>query len=154
MAAPQSFDDEEPTWEDPPEEAPAEPPAWDEGPWWWNREQQEWVWGDGEDVEGEGEWPEDDYPDEEVGGIKGGKPKKKPKGGGKGKDKEKGKKGPKGPKGPKGGSPKDKKNTHPKAGAAGTSNPIMREFRNILCCLLYTSPSPRDQRGSRMPSSA
>ena len=24
----------------------------------------------------------------------------------------------------------------------------------IACCLLYTSPSPRDQRGSRMPSSA
>ena len=24
----------------------------------------------------------------------------------------------------------------------------------ILFCLLYTSPSPRDQRGSRMPSSA
>ena len=24
----------------------------------------------------------------------------------------------------------------------------------ILACLLYTSPSPRDQRGSRMPSSA
>ena len=24
----------------------------------------------------------------------------------------------------------------------------------IGCCLLYTSPSPRDQRGSRMPSSA
>ena len=24
----------------------------------------------------------------------------------------------------------------------------------ILDCLLYTSPSPRDQRGSRMPSSA
>ena len=24
----------------------------------------------------------------------------------------------------------------------------------IFCCLLYTSPSPRDQRGSRMPSSA
>ena len=23
-----------------------------------------------------------------------------------------------------------------------------------LTCLLYTSPSPRDQRGSRMPSSA
>ena len=23
-----------------------------------------------------------------------------------------------------------------------------------LVCLLYTSPSPRDQRGSRMPSSA
>ena len=26
--------------------------------------------------------------------------------------------------------------------------------RNSLNCLLYTSPSPRDQRGSRMPSSA
>ena len=26
--------------------------------------------------------------------------------------------------------------------------------RNINYCLLYTSPSPRDQRGSRMPSSA
>ena len=25
---------------------------------------------------------------------------------------------------------------------------------NLLVCLLYTSPSPRDQRGSRMPSSA
>ena len=24
----------------------------------------------------------------------------------------------------------------------------------VLPCLLYTSPSPRDQRGSRMPSSA
>ena len=24
----------------------------------------------------------------------------------------------------------------------------------IYACLLYTSPSPRDQRGSRMPSSA
>ena len=26
--------------------------------------------------------------------------------------------------------------------------------KKILVCLLYTSPSPRDQRGSRMPSSA
>ena len=25
---------------------------------------------------------------------------------------------------------------------------------NLFFCLLYTSPSPRDQRGSRMPSSA
>ena len=24
----------------------------------------------------------------------------------------------------------------------------------LIACLLYTSPSPRDQRGSRMPSSA
>ena len=27
-------------------------------------------------------------------------------------------------------------------------------YRPIFPCLLYTSPSPRDQRGSRMPSSA
>ena len=26
--------------------------------------------------------------------------------------------------------------------------------KEIKTCLLYTSPSPRDQRGSRMPSSA
>ena len=25
---------------------------------------------------------------------------------------------------------------------------------HVVSCLLYTSPSPRDQRGSRMPSSA
>ena len=25
---------------------------------------------------------------------------------------------------------------------------------NVYCCLLYTSPSPRDKRQSRMPSSA
>ena len=28
------------------------------------------------------------------------------------------------------------------------------EVATTLSCLLYTSPSPRDQRGSRMPSSA
>ena len=27
-------------------------------------------------------------------------------------------------------------------------------LRRVQSCLLYTSPSPRDQRGSRMPSSA
>ena len=27
-------------------------------------------------------------------------------------------------------------------------------IRSLNTCLLYTSPSPRDQRGSRMPSSA
>ena len=27
-------------------------------------------------------------------------------------------------------------------------------FKQSNICLLYTSPSPRDQRGSRMPSSA
>ena len=32
---------------------------------------------------------------------------------------------------------------------------MLRFFNGKLyCCLLYTSPSPRDQRGSRMPSSA
>ena len=32
---------------------------------------------------------------------------------------------------------------------------LMREAGRLLeSCLLYTSPSPRDQRGSRMPSSA
>ena len=30
----------------------------------------------------------------------------------------------------------------------------LRAFARIARCLLYTSPSPRDQRGSRMPSSA
>ena len=30
----------------------------------------------------------------------------------------------------------------------------MQEVLEVLGCLLYTSPSPRDQRGSRMPSSA
>ena len=38
-------------------------------------------------------------------------------------------------------------------------NSCIDHWRNILRndfngCLLYTSPSPRDQRGSRMPSSA
>ena len=28
------------------------------------------------------------------------------------------------------------------------------EYDDDMACLLYTSPSPRDQRGSRMPSSA
>ena len=31
--------------------------------------------------------------------------------------------------------------------------PISKKF-SFYTCLLYTSPSPRDQRGSRMPSSA
>ena len=31
---------------------------------------------------------------------------------------------------------------------------IEERFAEINDCLLYTSPSPRDQRGSRMPSSA
>ena len=31
---------------------------------------------------------------------------------------------------------------------------LMKDQVDSLTCLLYTSPSPRDQRGSRMPSSA
>ena len=38
-------------------------------------------------------------------------------------------------------------------GHGGASSVEMSE-RGISPCLLYTSPSPRDQRGSRMPSSA
>ena len=33
------------------------------------------------------------------------------------------------------------------------SNGVTRSLKRLIC-LLYTSPSPRDQRGSRMPSSA
>ena len=36
---------------------------------------------------------------------------------------------------------------------AGDGTPALRRFL-LITCLLYTSPSPRDQRGSRMPSSA
>ena len=31
---------------------------------------------------------------------------------------------------------------------------VLPMLDNTIACLLYTSPSPRDQRGSRMPSSA
>ena len=31
---------------------------------------------------------------------------------------------------------------------------VYEEIADFAACLLYTSPSPRDQRGSRMPSSA
>ena len=34
---------------------------------------------------------------------------------------------------------------------AGVQRAVLRKLKS---CLLYTSPSPRDQRGSRMPSSA
>ena len=40
----------------------------------------------------------------------------------------------------------------------GLTKEICKDFFNcgvdVITCLLYTSPSPRDQRGSRMPSSA
>ena len=35
-----------------------------------------------------------------------------------------------------------------------TGDEIQLALQKTLACLLYTSPSPRDQRGSRMPSSA
>ena len=38
------------------------------------------------------------------------------------------------------------------ASVKGANGEVLREGSNG--CLLYTSPSPRDQRGSRMPSSA
>ena len=34
------------------------------------------------------------------------------------------------------------------------NKPLRNNVRRFIACLLYTSPSPRDQRGSRMPSSA
>ena len=45
------------------------------------------------------------------------------------------------------------------SGGTDTANPtkFYKEEINHMgseACLLYTSPSPRDQRGSRMPSSA
>ena len=36
----------------------------------------------------------------------------------------------------------------------GTKNYSANNIYELTGCLLYTSPSPRDQRGSRMPSSA
>ena len=44
-------------------------------------------------------------------------------------------------------------------GSNGTEKDLFRSIldfymNNVKTCLLYTSPSPRDQRGSRMPSSA
>ena len=36
----------------------------------------------------------------------------------------------------------------------GGADPLTSKVAVVKNCLLYTSPSPRDQRGSRMPSSA
>ena len=35
-----------------------------------------------------------------------------------------------------------------------TDSALKGNNKSVMTCLLYTSPSPRDQRGSRMPSSA
>ena len=37
---------------------------------------------------------------------------------------------------------------------ANTDAQALLDINSRTVCLLYTSPSPRDQRGSRMPSSA
>ena len=37
---------------------------------------------------------------------------------------------------------------------AVTPTKLANPWQQAISCLLYTSPSPRDQRGSRMPSSA
>ena len=44
-------------------------------------------------------------------------------------------------------------NEHPKIDVI-VNNAGVFKVPNSVTCLLYTSPSPRDQRGSRMPSSA
>ena len=51
------------------------------------------------------------------------------------------------------GNPEDKSSNNQKKKGLdfGFDKAFMGLFSN---CLLYTSPSPRDQRGSRMPSSA
>ena len=42
----------------------------------------------------------------------------------------------------------------PGIGGGGGNRNARPKWAPLLPCLLYTSPSPRDQRGSRMPSSA
>ena len=53
--------------------------------------------------------------------------------------------------------------TEPFQGASGATHPVLAEavtqfqaqaYKELLPCLLYTSPSPRDRQKSRMPSSA
>ena len=47
-------------------------------------------------------------------------------------------------------------NENPFPPSPTVSETVLNEIThlNLYPCLLYTSPSPRDQRGSRMPSSA
>ena len=40
------------------------------------------------------------------------------------------------------------------ASVAKQTQAILDQIDGLLACLLYTSPSPRDKRQSRMPSSA
>ena len=53
-------------------------------------------------------------------------------------------------------NPTSTKNIVETAAGTGTFNTLLEAAKaaGLADCLLYTSPSPRDQRGSRMPSSA
>ena len=57
------------------------------------------------------------------------------------------------------GAPRDAATGAEHIGSTDEMEAIAKDLRSMgveasTCCLLYTSPSPRDQRGSRMPSSA
>ena len=41
-----------------------------------------------------------------------------------------------------------------RTGSDQYGDPVPNSMYRYLCCLLYTSPSPRDRQKSRMPSSA
>ena len=42
----------------------------------------------------------------------------------------------------------------PDKGSIEIQGKLVEKWNALKACLLYTSPSPRDQRGSRMPASA
>ena len=48
----------------------------------------------------------------------------------------------------------ESKYVYPSYALIGKSRLLALDIGQAITCLLYTSPSPRDQRGSRMPSSA
>ena len=55
---------------------------------------------------------------------------------------------------PKAGEKNAKVSLHMYNATSATTKRIALGNYEYIPCLLYTSPSPRDQRGSRMPSSA